>query len=120
MGILATVPLGEGAVAGKTASVIEEGTSVFRVFGGEAKGLSQSWTTINPGAIADYRTASGLFPGNSGQFIAEGRLMNTEGVALREALPGPNGIGGGLPELVVPNPGNQICLVCVSGVNPAF
>jgi hypothetical protein len=99
---------------------VAEGTTLFRVFGDEAQGLGQSWTTVNPGAVANYRNVAGLFPGNSGQFLIEGTLTDTEGVLFRDALPGPGGIGGGLPEVVVPNPGSQICIVCVSGVNPPF
>jgi hypothetical protein len=102
----------EGAVA--------EGTTLFRVFGGEARGLGQSWTTVNPGEVANFREAAGLFPGNTGQFVIEGQLSSTEGVLFRGALPGPGGIGGGLPEVIVPNAGGQICILCVSGVNPPF
>jgi hypothetical protein len=46
--------------------------------------------------------------------------MSTEGVLLREALPGPGGVGGGIPELLIPNAGQKVCIVCVSGVNPPF
>jgi RHS repeat-associated protein len=112
----------EGAVAAARAAApaVQEGTAVFRVFGGEAKGLSQSWTTVNPGNIANFREAAGLFPGNTGQFLAEGRLLSTEGVTLRQALPGPGGVGGTIPELVIPNAGQQVCLLRVCGVNPGF
>jgi hypothetical protein len=99
---------------------VSEGTTLFRVFGDEAQGLGQSWTTVNPGTVANYRDVAGLFPGNSGQFVIEGTLEDTTGVLFRPALPGPGGIGGGLPEVVVPNPGSQICIVCVSGANPPF
>lgn len=101
-------------------SAVSEGTTLYRVFGDEAQGLGQSWTTVNPGAVSDFRSAAGLFPGNSGQFVAEGTLTDSSGVLFRPALPGPGGIGGGLPEIVVPNPGSQICFVCVSGANPPF
>ena len=103
-----------------TAGAVKEGTTVYRVFGGEARGLGRSWTTVNPGNVENYRKAAGLFPENSGQFVIEGRLTNTEGVLFRDALPGPNGVGGGLPEVVIPNPGSQVCVLGVCGVNPAF
>jgi hypothetical protein len=93
---------------------------VYRVFGGQAKGLGQSWTTVNPGSVTNFRNAAGLFPGNTGRFVAEGRLANTQGVIFRAALPGPGSVGGGLPEVVVPNPSVQIELIRVSGANPAF
>ena len=68
----------------------------------------------------NYREAAGLFPENTGRFVIEGRVTNTGGISLRGALKGPGGVGGGFPELLVPNPEQQICIVCVSGVNPEF
>lgn len=107
------------AARGSTAAV-QEGTTLYRVFGGEARGLGQSWTTVNPGNVRNYREAAGLFPGNTGQFVIEGRLMSTEGVLLRQARPGPGGIGGTIPEVVVSPGAPQICVLCVSGANPTF
>lgn len=86
-------------VARAGVGAVKEGITVFRVFGGEARGLGRSFTTVNPGEVANFRQSAGLFPGNTGQFVLEGRLTNTQGVLFREALPGPNGVGGGLPEL---------------------
>ncbi|MFZ0916577.1 MAG: RHS repeat-associated core domain-containing protein, partial [Candidatus Udaeobacter sp.] len=97
-----------------------EGTQVFRVFGNEAKGLGQYYTTVNPAAVANYRKTAGLFPGNSGQFVLQGTLKNTEGVILSRAAAGPGGIGGGLPQVFVPSPQTQINILRVSGVNPEF
>jgi hypothetical protein len=97
----------------------QQGTQVYRVFGGESRGLGDYYTTVNPGDVADYRTAAGLFPGNTGQFVLEGTLNSTEGVIVRTAAPGPGGIGGGLPEVYAPN-GTQITITRVSGVNPPF
>lgn len=57
---------------------------------------------------------------NSGSFVLEGTLNNTEGVIFRSAAPGPGGVGGGLPEVFVPNPATQININRVSGVNPPF
>ncbi len=105
-------------LAAKTAA--GEGTQLFRVFGNEAKGLGQYYTTVNPGSVANFREAAGLFPGNSGQFVLQGTLKNTEGVIFRGAAPGPGGIGGGLPEVFVPNPQTQINILRVSGANPGF
>jgi RHS repeat-associated protein len=117
--VTALAPWGRVAARGATTAV-QEGTTVFRVFGGEARGLGQSWTTVNPGKVANFRESAGLFPGNTGQFVIEGRLMSTEGVLLRDALPGPGGVGGGIAELLIPNAGQKVCIVCVSGVNPPF
>jgi hypothetical protein len=113
-------PVLQGQLGGSQAAGISEGVTLFRVFGGEARGLGASWTTVNPGSVPNYRTTAGLFPGNSGQFLIQGRLTSTEGVSLRQALPGPGGVGGGLPEVLVPKPATQICIQCVSGVNPPF
>lgn len=104
--------------AAKTAA--GEGTQLYRVFGNEARGLGNYYTTVNPGTVADFRTTAGLFPGNSGSFVLEGTLKNTEGVIFRGAAPGPGGVGGGLPEVFVPNPATQININRVSGVNPPF
>ena len=98
----------------------EAGTTVYRVFGGEAKGVGQYWTTVNPGSVANYRSTAGLFPGNTGQFVIQGALTDTSGVTFQFAAPGPGGLGGGLPEVFVPNPGSQIDITNVSGVNPPF
>jgi len=101
-------------------SAAQEGTTVYRVFGGEARGLGYYYTTMNPANVPNYRAAAGLFPRNSGSFVLEGTLTNTNGVMLRTAVPGPGGIGGGLPEVFVPHPGTQIVIRAVSGVNPSF
>jgi hypothetical protein len=77
---------------------VSERTTLYRVFGGEARGLGQSWITVNPGTVSDFRSAAGLFPGNSGQFVIEGMLTDTTGVTLRSALPEPGGLSGGIPE----------------------
>jgi hypothetical protein len=128
--MVAALPVGIGKISVlKAASVtaaraaapaVQEGTMVYRVFGGEARGLGQSWTTVNPGTVGNFREAAGLFPGNTGQFLAIGRLQSTEGVMLRQALPGPGGVGGTIPELLIPNAGRQVCLLGVCGVNPGF
>lgn len=122
-GVLATIVItavapedAEGAAAADSAG----GTTVYRVFGGEANGLGQYWTTVDPGSIPDYRGTAGLFPGNTGQFVIQGTLNDTSGVSFQLAAPGPGGFGGGLPEVFVPNPGSQISITGVSGVNPPF
>jgi hypothetical protein len=108
------------AAAAAGESTAEAGTQLYRVFGGEARGLGNYYTTVDPGIVGDFRTTAGLFPGNSGSFVLEGILNDTEGVILRTAAPGPGGVGGGLPEVFVPNPATQITITRVSGVNPPF
>jgi len=120
----ALAPAGRALVAVSDAAEltpdVQEGTQLFRVFGGESRGMSPYWTTIDPSTVEDYRTAAGLYPGNSGGFVAEGTLNNTEGVLVRMAAPGPGGVGGTIPEVYVPNPFEQIAIRNVGGVNPPF
>ena len=90
------------------------------MFGNEAQGLGNYYTTVNPGTVADFRTTAGLFPTNSGSFVLEGTLNNTEGVIFRSAAPGPGGVGGGLPEVYVPNPSTQITIQQSHRCQPAI
>jgi hypothetical protein len=123
-------PLGaatEGVAAGGARFIVNSAgdaldteAPLYRVFGDQSPATGQFWSTVDPAAVADYRTAAGLFPGNSGQFVAEGVLTDSSGVTFGTAAPGPGGVGGGLPEVIVPNAGGQICFLCVSGANPPF
>ena len=97
-----------------------EGTQLFRVFGNEAKGLGEWYSTVNPATVSNYRSAAGLFSGNSGQFVLEATLTKTEGVIFTRATPGPGGLGGGLPSAFVPNAEVQLSVTRVSGANPPF
>ena len=54
---------------------------------------------------------------NSGGFIAEGTILNTEGLSVRSAL-SLHGHTGGIEELVFRDPINQIRIDKVYGVNP--
>lgn len=95
------------------------GQTVYRVFGDDASAIGKSWTRRNPAKVKDYRDAAGLPSGNSGRFVAEGRLTGTDGVWRRAALK----LGdkrGGLDELVVSRPMTNITVKRVSGVNPEF
>jgi hypothetical protein len=105
--------------AAKAAATGEE-TQLFRVFGNEAKGLGQYYTPVNPASVANYRQAAGLYPGNSGQFVLQGTLKNTQDVIFSRAATGPGGVGGGLPQAFVPSPQTQINILRVSGANPEF
>ena len=109
-----------GPEFGLASDAISSGTTVYRVFGGESQDVGQSWTTVDPFSVEDYRGAAGLFPGNSGEYVVEGTLTDTTGVTLRLALPGPGGVGGGLPEVLIQNAADQVCFVCVYIPKPAF
>ncbi|MGC2579249.1 MAG: RHS repeat-associated core domain-containing protein, partial [Terrimicrobiaceae bacterium] len=64
-----------------------QGTKVFRVWGDEAGACGRSWTTVDPRTVSNFRKAAGLPTQNSGRFVSEGVLQNTQGVATRGALP---------------------------------
>jgi RHS repeat-associated protein len=99
---------------------VTEGTTLYRVFGGQSSAVGQYWTTVNPATVSDFRLAAALPTTNSGQFVIQGTLMDTLGVTMRTAQPMPGGIGGWIPEVVVPNPATQICLGCITPANPPF
>jgi RHS repeat-associated protein len=91
-------------IANSAGDVLDSDAALYRVFGDEASGTGQWWSTVDPATVPNYRTSAGLFPGNSGRFVAEGQLTDTSG----------------LPEVIVPNAGKQICFRCVMGANPPF
>lgn len=94
--------------------------TLYRVFGNGSRGMGQYWTTVDPSTVPNYRATAGLYPANSGAFVAEGTLVDTRGVTFGSAARGPGGLGGGLREVFVPNPEAQIIITRVSGVNPPF
>jgi hypothetical protein len=98
---------------------VAQGTKVFRVWGDEAGAWGRSWTTVDPRTVPNFRNAAGLPAQNSGRFVTEGILENTQGVTTRGALP-LHGNAGGLPEVVIPNPATQVRPVNVQGLNPEF
>jgi hypothetical protein len=92
--------------------------TVYRVFGGEAGALGKSWTPINPNSLANYRNAAGLPNVNTGRFVIEGTVKESNILLRRSALPW-DGNKGGLMEYVIKDP-TKIKLNRVSGVNPQF
>jgi len=82
----------------------EVGAKVYRVFDNKLHGFS--WTPIDPRTVPNYAEAAGLY--NKGGFLVEGTLLDTSGVMVRPALPGPDGTGGGLAEWVIPNSKAQV------------
>ena len=101
-------------------SGIQEGTSVYRVWGGKSGPWGESWTTVNPNTVPNLRSAAGLPDVNAGRFVSEGVLQSTEGVTSRGALIIKSGQQGGLPELVIKGAEQKVLLQRVSGVNPEF
>ncbi len=110
----------EKEVAAKMGSEIAEGTKVYRVWGGKSGPWGESWTTVNPNTVPNFRSAAGLPDVNTGSFVSEGVLQSTEGVSARGALVIKPGQQGNLPELVIKNAEQKIKLQRVSGANPNF
>ena len=125
-GVAAGPLLGAAAGAGAEAeSGVGVGTQLFRVFGNEATPFGNPngafFTTMDPStAVPDFRTAAGLFPGNSGQFVMTGTLNDMTGVTSGTAAAGPGGVGGTIPEVIVPNAAQQVTPTSVSGANPPY
>ena len=98
---------------------VNAGDKVYRVWGGEAAPWGRSWTTVDPRTVSEYRNAAGLPNQNTGRFISEGILQNTDGILIKQADP-LHGNKGGFPEAVIPNPQKQVILQKVEGLNPEF
>ncbi len=114
----------EAATAGTLENGVDVGTQLFRVFGGDATAFGNPagafFTTVDRSAVADFRAAAGLFPGNTGQFVLEGTLTDGTGVTAGTAAPGPGGVGGTIPEVIVPDAASKINVTRVSGANPPY
>ncbi|NOY84050.1 MAG: hypothetical protein GXO96_04355 [Nitrospirae bacterium] len=102
-----------------TSEAPKHGDKVYRVWGDGAGPNGRSWSRTDPSTVKSYRNEAGLPDQNSGRFVTEGTLKDTRGVTQREAL-SLHGNKGGLDEVVVPKPGEQIRVDRVSGVNPEF
>jgi len=97
------------------------GDTVYRVWGDKAGPNGSYWSRTNPADVPNYRDAAGLPDRNSGRFVTEGRLTDTTGVTSTPG--GAASLGrnrGGLDEVVIPNPGQQVQVTGVSGVNAEF
>lgn len=107
-------------VASSSSSTSQAGTKVYRVWGDDAGPYGQSWTTVNPNGVSNFRSSAGLPDTNSGRFVSEGILNNANGVGTRGSLVIKQGQEGGLPEVIIPGAENQVTLTRVSGANPPF
>jgi hypothetical protein len=106
-----------------TATGIQKGATLYRAFGGEARALGRSWTTVAPDAVSDFRAAAGLFEGNTGKFVITSRLKSLEGFSVQHSLPGPMTPPGALqiPEVLFakpPVPGVNIEIIGGGGWHP--
>lgn len=120
-GMLAPLAIGGKATTSLTSGILtSEGTTVYRVWGDGAEAWGRSWSTVDPRTVSqNYRDLAGLPNQNTGRFISEGRLNNNQGIIAKPADP-LHGNAGGWPEIIVPNPEQQIILQNVQGLNPKF
>jgi len=109
---------------------VKVGDKVFRVWGSNpgmegSAPWGHSWSTVDPSTVLNFRNAAGLPSGgasgamNAGRFVSVGEVADTEGIVARNALT-LDGMDGGLPELLFPNPTTQIILKGVYGINPEY
>ncbi len=110
---------GGDALAGSDEGAVQEGQTVYRVWGDEAGPNGHYWTRTDPGLVENYRDVAGLPANNSGRFVSEGRLTDTQGVEVTPGGATPlQGNSGGIDEVKIPNPESQVELTRVSGANP--
>jgi len=109
--------IGKSAAESMVAAARREQT-IYRVFGGEAKALGKSWTPINPKTIPNYRNAAGLPNINSGKFIIEGTVKESNILLKRSAL-SLDGNTGGIMEYIVKDP-NKIKIKSVLELYPPY
>ena len=112
--------LAVGDVARVTRGGLQEGTKVYRVWGGKSGPWGESWTTVDPRTVKNLRSAAGLPDVNTGRFVSEGILKSTEGVTSRGSLVIKPGQQGGLPEVLIKDAEKKVILKRVSGVNPEY
>ena len=93
------------------------GTPVYRVFGDKARGMGDWWTTANPATTPNFRSAAGLWPNNSGNWVAEGTVNNNTGITVGTAEPGPTTAPGQamVPQILF-QPGTASSQVTVNAV----
>ncbi|HTU86735.1 MAG TPA: hypothetical protein VMF57_14235 [Solirubrobacteraceae bacterium] len=108
-----------------------EGRVVQRVYGQPADdtGLvptddysrpgGHSWTPVSPTSYDDPRDSLGLPDANGGRFVITGKIVDSDGIVARHAIPLDGTSGGGL-EYLVPDPKGQIEIISVGGQNPPF
>lgn len=106
--------LAAGGAAGSQAAV---GTRVYRGFGGGAKQMGRSWTTVDPNATVDFPAKAGLPSQNTMTHVVEGTLVEATGTRVTTAVAGARGPGG-LPEIVIPDAKAQVDVTAVRPYQP--
>ena len=107
---------------------LQNGDTVYRVYGGDSSLIGASWTTVNPSSVPNYRDAAGLPSGglskanNTGRFVLE-RVVKVSSQCVKSQFASPlDGMKGGIPEYIIPNALNNgsVELTGVFGVNSEF
>jgi hypothetical protein len=109
----------EGLMSGGGAgmSAVGVGDDVGRVYGGRARQMGHSWAKGDPSAVAGYAAKAGLPSANTMTHVVRGVLADATGVKVTRAAPGARGPGGIL-EVVIPDPKNQVIVTSVKPYNP--
>jgi hypothetical protein len=83
---------------------------VYRVWGNDSPSMGHYWSEIDPRTVPNYRSVASLPPGNSGEFLNIGTLIDDTGVTSSTVTRiNPADIAS-LPQLIVPDPELQIIL----------
>lgn len=83
---------------------VEEGQTVYRVWGGESGSGGRYGSRTDPSAVDNDRDEAGLPNEHTGQFVSEGRLVDTTGVEVTPGGAAPlHGNAGGIDEIKIPN-----------------
>ena len=84
-------------------------TTVYRVFGGDARAGGFSWTPVDPTKVSDFRNVAGLPSGgtsgsmNTAEFMLKGKVNMQDIIKSRSALPLDGNKGGLLEYIIDPN-----------------
>jgi RHS repeat-associated protein len=101
----------------KSKNAPQKGQLVYRVYGGLAGKYGTYWTPLDPRTATDYRVQAGLPDENSCTRLVTGRLKDASGIQFGAAQP-INGIGGGWPEYIIPNPKVQVDIMADDPIEP--
>lgn len=111
------VPIGCNGVSSGMPDNNDPNINVYRVFGDGSQALGYSWTPVDPNSVNNYRDAAGLPNVNTGRFVIEGTVNQSNIILQQSALPLNSNAGGLLEYKIDPN---NIIINRVSGVNPPF
>lgn len=107
----------------KSTKAAKKTQKIYRVYGGESRKYGQSWTTIDPRTVKNYRSYAGLPDVNTGDFLVEATIKRSTGFSTRSALP-LDGNPGGIFEIRFDDAGqfvkDRISVKHVHRIRPPF